>query len=136
MTINTELINIANDAMQQRMVKSKEEIDMISKAINITNSSFLNSSGRYGELPPNSGSLVIVNKSKISFTNNYIVNSRGPNDDYFNDPANETHKLISLDPYPSDNFGINTSGNYFEHRGHGMGGLSGSHNIFFHGKTC
>ncbi|MCO6161761.1 hypothetical protein [Flavobacterium sp. NRK F7] len=86
----------------------------ISKAINITNSSFLNSSGRYGELPPNSGSLVIVNKSKISFTNNYIVNSRGPNDDYFNDPANETHKLISLDPYPSDNFGINTSGNYFE----------------------
>ena len=27
--INTELINIANDAMQQRMVKSKEEIELI-----------------------------------------------------------------------------------------------------------
>ena len=31
---------------------------------------------------------------------------------------------------------IFTFGNYFEHRSHGMGRLSGSVNVFFHGKTC
>ncbi len=97
----------------ERAVVVKGE-NRVSKAINISNCSFLNSSGRYGVLPADSGSLLIVNKSKVNFTNNYIVNSKNPYEDYTNDPSNEKHKLITLDPYPSDNYGINSSGNYFE----------------------
>lgn len=80
-----------------------------SVGINISNSNFLDSAGKYGDGPSNSGVLIAINNALATIQNNFIINSDAT------EPT-ETSKFVYIEPNNNGlaNLGVNVSNNYFD----------------------